>query len=104
MTHYEECKLRILNRAANASVLNVTTRSLAHQYGMPESHVRAELIQMADSGLIRLSAWDGERDRRHDEWADANSFFCNDTDKAHVRIRLLGAGAEWLAGAFSEIC
>jgi hypothetical protein len=104
MTHYEECKLRILDKAANAHLLNVTTRSLANEYGMPESHVRAQLIQMADSGLIRLSAWDGERDRRHDEWADADSFFSNQTGRAHVRIRLLSAGAELLTGAFSETC
>jgi hypothetical protein len=104
MTRYEECKLRILDRAANAPLLNVTTRSLANEYGMPESHLRDQLVHMADSGLIRLSAWDGERDRPHDEWMDSNAFFSNETGKAHIRIRVLSAGAELLNGAFSETC
>ena len=101
MTHYEECKLRILDQASTMPLLNVTTRGLANKYGMPESYLRQELIRMADAGLIRLSAWDGERDRRHDEWSDTDSFFSNSTGHRQVRIRLLSAGGELLAGAFS---
>lgn len=102
MTHHEECKLRILHHASTTPLNNVTARGLANKYGMPESYLRQELVRMADTGLIRLSAWDGERDRRCDEWPDPDSFFFNSTRHRQLRIRLLVAGAELLTGAFPQ--
>jgi hypothetical protein len=50
-------------------------------------------------------AWKGFRfgkpspERPYDDWVDADSLFSNATDKAHVHIRLLTAGAELLSKA-----
>jgi hypothetical protein len=105
MDRYEEFRMRILERAATARLgkpyLSVTTQALADQHGIPQSHVRSELLRLAQSECIALSAWDGERERNYKDWTDANALFSNTTDKTQVRIRLLSAGAELLSRASS---
>ena len=103
MDRYEEFRMRILERAATTRFgkpyLSVTTKALANQHGIPQSHVRNELLRLAQSECIALSAWDGERERNYEDWPDADAPFSNATDKAQVRIRLLSAGAGLLASA-----
>jgi predicted ArsR family transcriptional regulator len=103
MSRYEEFRIRILERAATAthsnSYLGVIARGLANHCGIPPSHVRDELVRLADSGLISISAWDGEQERPYDEWPDRDSLFSNTTDKGQVRIRLLSAGRQLLSKA-----
>jgi hypothetical protein len=100
MNRYEEFRMRILERAATATqskpYISVVTRALANQRGIPQSRIRDELIRLVNWGSISLSAWDGERERAHDEWPDADSLFSNATDSGHVRIRLLSRGWELL--------
>jgi hypothetical protein len=100
---YEEFRIRILERAATATqskpYISVVTQALANQHGIPHSHVREELLRLARAECIALSAWDGERERFYDDWVDADSLFSNATDRGHVRIRLLTAGAESLSKA-----
>ena len=99
MSRYEEFRRRILERAATElnRRFSVTTRGLANNHGIPESHVREELFRLAELGLISLFAWDGERERPYNEWPDKASLFANTTDKGHVSIRLLSAGGELLS-------
>jgi hypothetical protein len=98
MSRYQEFKSRILEEAAKATqlkpYLRVSIKLLANEHGIPQIHIREELLRLADGGSISLSAWDGERERKYDEWPDANSFFSNATDKGHVRIRPLGKACE----------
>lgn len=101
MNRYEEFRIGILEQAASATSVNhhimKTSWGLASQYGIPERHVCEELIQLAASGLISVTAWDGERERPYDEWPSADALFSNATDAGHVRIRLLSAGGELLS-------
>jgi hypothetical protein len=101
ISRYEEFRIRILERAAAATqshpYLSVITRALANHYGLPQSHIRQELLRLADSKLISISAWDGELERPYDQWPDKDSLFSNITDKGQVRIRLLTAGRELLS-------
>lgn len=103
MTRYDEFRIRLLEEVATATKLKpymrVRSRLLANEHGIPQTHVRQELIHLAESGFISLSAWDGERERQHDEWPDADSFFSNATDQGHVRIRLSDKGRELLSSA-----
>jgi hypothetical protein len=103
MNRYEEFRIRILERAATATqsnpYLTVVTKVLASKHGLPHRHVQDELMRLAEWGSISLSAWDGERERSHDEWPDADSLFSNATDGGQVRIRLLNAGRELLSKA-----
>jgi hypothetical protein len=103
MNRYEEFRIRILERAAIATrskpYISVVIRALANQHGIPCSHVQQELLQLAQAECIALSAWDGERERGYDNWVDADALFSNTTDKGHVRIRLLTAGAGLLSEA-----
>lgn len=99
MNRYEDFRVGILEQARSAAQANhyitKNTWGLASEYGIPESHVREELLRLAELGLIELSAWDGERERQHNEWADADSLFSNTT--GYVHIRLLSAGGELLS-------
>jgi hypothetical protein len=103
MNRYEEFRIRILERAStpiqSKPYISVVSQVLANKHGIPHSHVREELLRLARAECIALSAWDGERERPYDDWVDADSLFSNATDKAHVRIRLLTAGAELLSKA-----
>jgi len=103
MNRYEEFRIRILERAAVATrskpYISVVAQALANHHGIPPSHVREELLRLAQTECIALSAWDGERERPQEDWADAESLFSNASDKGHVRIRLLAAGAELLSKA-----
>jgi hypothetical protein len=103
MNRYEEFRIRILERAAIATqsspYISVIAQRLANHHGIPQSHVQKELIRLANSGLIWLSAWDGEYERPYDEWPDTDSLFSNKTDKGQVRIRLLWAGNHLLSKA-----
>ena len=101
MNKYESFRRRFLEKAAltsNSNVaIHVTTWGLFAEFDIPESHVREELLRLANQGLISLVAWDGTRERPYDEWPDAESLFANKTDGGHVRVRLLSAGGEFLA-------
>jgi hypothetical protein len=101
MNKYETLRRGILEKAALMAAHNgsrhVNTYGLGAEFGIPENHVRQELIRLAKQNLISLVAWDGERERPYDEWPDADSFFFNTTDGGHVRIRLLSAGGELLS-------
>src|SRR5215469_6202779 len=101
MNRYEGFRLGILGQAYSATSQNhyimKSSWGLANQYGIPERHVCEELIRLAASGLISLSAWDGERERPYDEWPTADALFSNTTDGGHVRIRLLSPGGELLS-------
>ena len=103
MNRYEEFRIRILERAATATqskpYLSVATQDLANHHGIPRSHVREELLRLAQLECIALSAWNGERERNQEDWVDADSLFSNASDEGHVRIRLLTAGAELLSKA-----
>jgi hypothetical protein len=101
MNRYQEFRIRILERAATATqtdpYISVVTKVLANKHGIPHSHVREELLRLAEAECIALCAWDGERERAHDEWPDLDSLFSNATDGGHVRIRLLNGGRELLS-------
>ena len=102
MNKYESFRRGLLEKiawTANAATtpMPVTTWGLSGEFDIPESHVREELLRLANQGLISLVAWDGTRERPYDEWPDAESFFANTTDSGHVRVRLLSAGGEFLA-------
>jgi hypothetical protein len=101
MNRYEEFRIRILERAATATpskpYLSVVTQALANHHGIPHSHIREELLWLAQAECIELSAWDGERERPYDDWVDVDSLFSNTTDKGHVRLRLLSRGRELLS-------
>ena len=101
MNRYEGFRVGILEQARTAAEANhyitKTTWGLANEYGIPESHVREELLGLAEFGLIALSAWDGERDRPLNEWADPDSLFSNTTGIGHVHIWLLSPGGELLS-------
>jgi hypothetical protein len=101
MNRYEEFRIRILERAAtpiqSKPYIRVVTQDLASKHGIPHSHVRQELLRLAQAECIALSAWDGARERPYDDWVDLESLFSNATDKGHVRIRLLPPGAELLS-------
>ena len=103
MNRYEEFRIRILERAATATrskpYISVVSRGLANHYGIPQSHIREELVRLADWGFISMSAWDGEKERPYNQWPDRDSLFSNTTDNGHVRIRLLSGGAEFLSKA-----
>ena len=98
MSRYEEFTLRILDQAATTTgpYLRVAAQLLANEHGTPQNYIREGLIRLAEGDSISLSAWDGERERPHDEWPDANSLFSNTTDNGHVRIRLRSRGWELL--------
>jgi hypothetical protein len=101
MNRYEVFRLGILEKAASATQMNhfitKTTSGLAHEYRIPESHIREELLGLVGAGLISLSAWDGKRERPYNEWPSADALFSNTTDGGYVRIRLLSAGGELLS-------
>src|ERR1700694_2505201 len=100
MSRYDEFRHRLLESAATATLdgqVTVTTRGLANEHGIPQSHIREELLRLAQLEFIYLSAWDGDRDRPYDDWADGDSLFSNTADKGQVRIRLLSAGRELLS-------
>jgi hypothetical protein len=102
MNKYDALRRGILEKAAQTATLNgqsthVSTLGLGVQFGVPENHVREQLIEFAKLNRISLVAWDGERERPYDEWPDGDSFFSNKTDGGYVRIRLLIAGGELLS-------
>jgi hypothetical protein len=102
MNKYEALRRGILEMAAQTATLNghsthVSTLGLGGQFGVPENHVREQLIEFAKLNLISLKAWDGERERPYNEWPDAETFFFNTSDNGYVRIRLLSAGGELLS-------
>lgn len=84
MDRYERFRVGILAQARSAAEVNhyicKTTWGLANEYGIPEPHVREELLRLAKSGLIEL-------------WADAELF------SGYFNIRLLSAGGELLSKA-----
>lgn len=83
MNKYEAFRVAILEQARSVAEINhyisKTTWGLAHEYGIPEPHVREELLRLAKAGLIEL-------------WADANPLF-----SGYFNIRLLSAGGELLS-------
>jgi len=101
MNKYESFRRGLLEKAAltssSNSPIHLTTWGLFAEFDIPESHVREELIQLANEGFISLVAWDGTRERPYNEWPDADSFFSNTTDSGHLRVRLLSAGGELLS-------
>jgi len=103
MNRYEEFRIRILERAATATqskpYVSVAAQALAN-HGIPPSHVREELLQLAQTECIALSApGAASANGPQEAWVDADSLFSNTTDKGYVRIRLLAAGAELLSKA-----
>jgi hypothetical protein len=102
MNKYESFRRGLLEKAAfNASsntAIHVNTWGLSAEFGIPESHVREQLLWLAEQGLISLVAWDGTRERPYNEWPDAESFFAN-KEGGTLRIKLLSAGGEFLASS-----
>jgi hypothetical protein len=102
MNRYDALRRGILEKAAQTATLDghsthVSTLGLGAEFNIPESHVRAQLLEFAKMNLISLVVWDGERERPYNDWPDADSFFFNRTDGGYVRIRLLIAGGELLS-------
>jgi hypothetical protein len=100
MSRYDEFRHRILESAATATRLNnqviVTTWGLANEHGIPQGHIREELLRLAQLEFISLSVWDGDRERPYDDVVDKGSLFSNTADKRQLRIGLLDAGRELL--------
>lgn len=80
---YERFRLGILEQARSPAEVNhyicKTTWGLANEYGIPEPHVREELLRLAKAGFIEL-------------WSDAHTLF-----DGYFNIRLLSAGGELLS-------
>jgi hypothetical protein len=101
MNPYESFRRGVLEKAASASRWNgqiiVKPWALSVEYEIPCEHVKEELAQLSDSGLIRLAAWDGISERPYDAWPDADAFFEHNGEGGNIRIRLLSSGGEWLS-------
>ena len=98
MNAYEDFRYEMLKKVKPDYSTHFKVGVLTNNYPIPESHICEQLQEMAAARLISLTAWDGQRESSWDEWPDPDSFFYNRTDSAHVRIRLLSAGGELLAG------
>lgn len=102
MNKYEAFRNGFLKRASQftgvETLFFTSSLSLSGEFGIPEPHVREQLLEWAARHLIRLTAWDGIRERPYEEWSDPDSFFFNRTDGGYIRARLLRAGGELLSG------
>jgi hypothetical protein len=100
MSRYDEFRHRILESAATATRLHnqviVTTWGLANEHGIPQSHIREELLRLAQLEFISLSVRDGDRERPYDDGVDKGSLLSNTADKRQLRIGLLDAGRQLL--------
>jgi hypothetical protein len=98
MNKYEAFRNGLLKRASQFTGVDnlffTSSSGLSAEFGIPEPHVREQLLEFAAAGLMRLTAWDGIRERPYDEWPDGDSFFFNRSDGGYIRIRLLRAGGE----------
>lgn len=101
MNKYEAFRNSLLKKASFFDRINslyfANSCQLSIEFGIPEPHVREQLLEFAAAGLIRLTAWDGLRERPCKEWPDGDSFFFNRSDGGSIRIRLLRAGGELVA-------
>jgi hypothetical protein len=96
MNRYESLRIGILRKAAAFldCTLYANTYSLGVEYGVPEPHVREQLLRLAEEKLIALTARDGAKERQYTEWPDKESFFF---DVGYVQVRLLSEGGELLS-------
>ena len=101
MNKYEAFRNGLLKNASLFSGVDnlyfTNSTKLSIEYGIPEPHVREQLLEFVEAHLIRLTAWYGIRERPYSEWPDGDSFFFNRTDGGYIRIRLRRAGGELLS-------
>lgn len=83
--------------ASKPTAAHLKTGSKANDFGVLRTDVEQILIQMADSRLIHLAAWDGSAERPYTEWPSHTEFFYNRTDAGHVRVTLLIDGERELS-------
>ena len=97
MNRFEKFTIETLQQAkVMGSYSLVHTLGLASQYGINERHIREGLLKLQEDEFIRLSAWDGSRDRPIDEWSSPDVFFDFTGEDGYKRIWLLIHGAEFL--------
>ncbi len=97
MNRFEKFTIETLQRAKSMrEYLSIQTWGLAGQYDINERHIRERLLELQAEKYIRMSAWDGNRDRPFEEWESADAFFDSTTDSGYKRIWLLIRGAEFL--------
>lgn len=98
MNKYEVLRKGFLKNASqfagNDHLYFTSSSKLSVEFDIPEPHVREQLVELAEQGLISMTAWEGIRERHYYEWPDADSFFFNRSDGGYIRIRLLRAGGE----------
>jgi|SRR5579863_262235 len=75
---------------------HVRTSLLAFDYGVPETRVRAMLVEWAQEGLIWLGADDGTEARAWNEWGSAAEMFAAHPDGSQVRLKMLPPGVEYV--------
>lgn len=106
MNKYEAFRNGLLKNASlfagNDHLYFTSSYKLSVEFGIPEPHVREQLVELTEQGLISLTAWEGIRERPYYEWPDADSFFFNRSDGGYIRIRLLRAGGELVANLPKE--
>jgi hypothetical protein len=97
MDKFERFKIDLLGRAQVVSdALHIQTHQLSTLHQIEEKYVRELLLNLHAEKFIRLSAWDGSRDKPLEEWPDANYFFNDTSERSYKRIRLLVRGAQLL--------
>jgi hypothetical protein len=60
-----------------------------HRPGLQTMEEAQEILaEWSEAGLISMWAWDGERPKPFDEWANKAEFFESPFERGYIRIRL----------------